>query len=72
MAVLRTRGRFYGSLSVVPVHPLHKLFVLLSLEHVVVLVEAVHALVVRHQLSNLLGHLVVIQGSTKKITLDTQ
>lgn len=37
-----------------PVHPLHELLVVLAFEQVVTLVEAVHALVVGHKLTNLL------------------
>lgn len=40
-----------------PVHPLHKLLVVLTLEQVVALVETVHALVIGHELANFLCNL---------------
>lgn len=40
-----------------PVHPLHKLLVMLTLEQVVALVETVHALVIGHELANFLCNL---------------
>lgn len=40
-----------------PVHPLYQLLVVLTLEQVVTLVEAVHVLVIGHELTNFLCHL---------------
>lgn len=39
------------------VHPLHKLLVVLALEQVVTLMEAVHAFVIGHELPDFLCHL---------------
>ncbi|MGL4415874.1 MAG: hypothetical protein ACRCT0_00170 [Plesiomonas shigelloides] len=52
--------------SSTPVHPLHQLFVMFSLEQFVALVKHVHVLVVCHQLTDFLRNL---HGRNKEMIL---